>query len=462
MIRRLLARFLPGLRSDEPRVYARDQHPVRAQQVSAGARSVTRKLQEAGYKAFVVGGAVRDLMLGIEPKDFDIATDAHPEKIKPLFRRAYIIGRRFRLVHVHAGSEVIEVSTFRAAQTGDDATDEHGRLISDNVYGSQLEDAARRDFTINALYFDPSTEEVWDYVGGVTDVRARRMKLIGPPVTRFREDPVRMLRAVRLAAKLGLTIEKKTAEPIPRLAELIRNVPAARLFDEMQKLLLSGHASETLRSLREQGLHHGLLPMIDVILEQPGGQRFIEVALATTDARVREDKGVSPAFLFATLLWHEVLAQWNVAKAKGAKPLPALFDAMDAVLDSQAKQLAIPRRFEATIKEIWALQPRFEQRAGSRPFRLLEHPRFRAAYDFLVLRAQAGEAAQPLADWWTRFQSSDAAERESMLRPEEAPKKRRRSRGRGRARRESAETVADATATPATKDVDPSTGDVSS
>ena len=301
MIRRLLARFLPGLRSDEPRVYARDQHPVRAQQVSAGARSVTRKLQEAGYKAFVVGGAVRDLMLGIEPKDFDIATDAHPEKIKPLFRRAYIIGRRFRLVHVHAGSEVIEVSTFRAAQTGDDATDEHGRLISDNVYGLQAEDAARRDFTINALYFDPSTEEVWDYVGGVTDVRARRMKLIGPPVTRYREDPVRMLRAVRLAAKLGLTIEKKTAEPIPRLAELIRNVPAARLFDEMQKLLLSGHASETLRSLREQGLHHGLLPMIDVILEQPGGQRFIEVALATTDARVREDKGVSPAFLFATL-----------------------------------------------------------------------------------------------------------------------------------------------------------------
>ena len=452
MIRRLLARFLPGLRSSEPRVYTRAQHPVRAEQVSTGARSVTRKLQEAGFKAFVVGGAVRDLMLGIEPKDFDIATDAHPEKIKPLFRRAFIIGRRFRLVHVHAGSEVIEVSTFRAAQTRDDATDEHGRLISDNVYGSQLEDAARRDFTINALYFDPSTEEVWDYVGGVPDVRARRLKLIGPPVTRYREDPVRMLRAVRLAAKLGLSIEKKSAEPIPRLAELIQNVPAARLFDEMQKLLLSGYASETLRSLREQGLHHGLLPMIDVILEQPGGQRFIEVALASTDARVREDKGVSPAFLFATLLWHEVLAKWNGAKERGAKPLPALFDAMDVVLDQQAKQIAIPRRFEATIKEIWSLQPRFEQRAGSRPFRLLEHPRFRSAYDFLVLRAQAGEAAQELADWWTRFQAGDHAERESMLRPDEAPKKRRRSRGRGRKRHDAAEVTSEETTAPERRD----------
>jgi poly(A) polymerase len=352
--------------------------------------------------------------------------------VKPLFRRAYVIGRRFRLVHVHVGAEVVEVSTFRAANAGVDATDEHGRLLSDNVYGTQAEDAARRDFTVNALYFDPSTEEVWDFVGGVTDVRARRMKLIGPPVTRYREDPVRMLRAVRLAAKLGCTIEKRTAEPIPRLADLIRNVPAARLFDEMQKLLLSGHATETLASLRAHGLHHGLLPLIDVILEQPGGQRFIEAALANTDARVREGRNVSPAFLFATLLWHEVLAQWNAAKARGERALPALFDAMDRVLGQQAEQIAVPRRFEATIKEIWSLQPRFEQRAGSRPFRLLEHPRFRAAYDFLLLRAEGGEAPQALADWWTRFQDASPDEREAMLKPDEAPKKRRRSRGRGR------------------------------
>ena len=215
--------------------------------------------------------------------------------------------------------ETIEVSTFRAAQTGDDATDEHGRLLSDNVYGSQAEDAARRDFTINALYFDPATEEVWDYVGGVADIRARQLKLIGAPVTRLREDPVRMLRAVRLAAKLGVAIEPKTAAPIPKLAPLIQNVPPARLFDEMQKLLLSGHAVETLRSLRAHGLSHGLLPLIDVILEQPLGQRFIELALADTDLRVREDRGVSPGFLFATLLWHEVLATWKAARARRRK-----------------------------------------------------------------------------------------------------------------------------------------------
>ena len=312
MIRRLLARLLPRRsRNGRAQDLRPGDHPIRRQQLSRGALDVTRRLHEAGFKAFVVGGAVRDLLLGIKPKDFDIATDARPEEVKPLFRRAFIIGRRFRLVHVHAGAETIEVSTFRAAQTGDDATDEHGRLLSDNVYGSQMEDAARRDFTINALYFDPAKEEVWDYVGGVADIRARQLKLIGAPATRLREDPVRMLRAVRLAAKLNVAIHPKTAAPIPKLAPLIQNVPAARLFDEMQKLLLSGHAVETLRSLRAHGLSHGLLPLIDVILEQPLGQRFIELALADTDLRVREDRGVSPGFLFATLLWHEVLATWK-------------------------------------------------------------------------------------------------------------------------------------------------------
>src|SRR6187455_827209 len=259
MIRRLLARLLTGRRANAPRVYAPDKHPVRRDQLSSAARTVTRKLQDEGFKAFIVGGAVRDLLLGIEPKDFDIATNATPEQVKPLFRRAFVIGRRFRLVHVHAGNDVIEVSTFRAAQTGNDTTDEHGRLLSDNVYGSQAEDAVRRDFTINALYFDPATESIWDYVGGVVDVRARRLKLIGPPVTRYREDP-------------------------------------ARLLDEMQKLLLSGHAADTLRSLRSHGLSHGLLPLLDVILEQPLGGKFIDVALSHTDRRVREELGVSPAF----------------------------------------------------------------------------------------------------------------------------------------------------------------------
>jgi poly(A) polymerase len=430
MIRRLLARLLPGTQARNPRIYPPDQHDVRKEQLSNPARTVIRRLQEEGFRAFIVGGAVRDLLLGITPKDFDIATDATPEQVKPLFRRAFIIGRRFRLVHVHVGSEVLEVSTFRAAQTGDDATDEHGRLLSDNVYGSQAEDAARRDFTINALYFDPETESIWDYVGGMPDIRARRLKLIGPPVTRFREDPVRMLRAVRLAAKLGLTIERRTEEPIARLAALMQNVPPARLFDEMQKLLLSGHAVDTVRSLRAHGLSHGLLPLLDVILEQPLGQRFIDAALEGTDVRVREDKGVSPAFLFAALLWHEVLVTWKAAKERGERALPALFDAMDQVLSAQAERIAIPRRFEATIKEIWSLQPRFEQRAGSRPARLLEQPRFRAAYDFLVLRGESGEVPHPLVDWWTRFQTASDEERQAMLKPDEAPKKRRRPRSR--------------------------------
>jgi poly(A) polymerase len=439
MIRRLLARLIPGRdkAKRKARVYGPSDHPLRRSQLSRGALDVTRRLQEAGFKAFIVGGAVRDLLFGIEPKDFDIATDALPEQVKPLFRRAFIIGRRFRLVQVHSGAETLEVSTFRAAQLGVEATDEHGRLISDNVYGSHAEDAARRDFTINALYFDPATEEVWDYVGGVADLRARRLKLIGPPVTRYREDPVRMLRAVRLAAKLGIAIEPKTAAPIPKLAPLMGNVPPARLFDEMQKLLLSGHAVETVKRLRTHGLAHGLLPLLDVIVEQPLGQRFIEQALANTDERVRDDRGVSPGFLFATLLWHEVLATWNAAKAGGTSSIPALFEAMDAVLERQAKQLAIPRRFEGTIKEIWSLQPRFEQRSGQRPFRLLEHPRYRAGWDFLDLRCKSGELEGELtglADWWDRFARVGPDERVAMLRPDDGPKKKRRSRGRGRKR----------------------------
>jgi len=449
MIRRLFARLMPG-KSSKPgrvRVYGPGDHPIRRNQLSRGAQDVIRKLQAAGFKAYVVGGAVRDLLLGIVPKDFDIATDARPEDVKPLFRRAYIIGRRFRLVHVHSGPEILEVSTFRAAQTGDDATDEHGRLLSDNVYGSHAEDAARRDFTINALYFDPESEEIRDFVGGVADIRARRLKLIGPPVTRYREDPVRMLRAVRLAAKLGVAIDPKTAAPIPKLAALMQNVPPARLFDEMQKLLLSGHASETVKSLRAHGLAHGLLPLLDMIIEQPLGHRFIELALASTDERVRADRPVSPGFLFAALLWHEVLATWNAAKARGERPMPALFEAMDAVLGRQADKLAIPRRFEATIKEIWSLQTRFEQRSGQRPFRLLEHPGYRAGWDFLVLRGESGEldgALAELPDWWHRFASASHAERESMLRPGEASKKRRRSRGRGRRHREDGEAPPDA------------------
>jgi poly(A) polymerase len=428
MIRRLLARLLPKARRRDPVVYPRDKHPIRREQISPAARQVVERLQQAGFKAFVVGGAVRDLMFGIAPKDFDIATDATPEQVKPLFRRAFIIGRRFRLVHVLSGHETTEVSTFRALSAETQA-DEHGRLVSDNVFGSQYEDAFRRDFTMNALYFDPVSEEVWDYVGGVRDVRARRLRLIGPPVTRYREDPVRMLRAVRLAAKVGAEIEPKTAEPIPRHADLLGNVPPARVYDEMQKLLLSGHAVETLKSLRAHGLHHGVLPMLDAIVEQPLGHRFVDLALRGTDERIRAGKTVSPGFLFATLFWHDVLAQWVRRRESGEKPFPALMAAMDAVLESVAEQLAIPRRFTSTIIEIWGLQPRFEQRSGQRPFRLLEHPRFRAGLDFLHLRCRSGEQPAELFEWWRDFERADDETRATMLRTDEAPKRRRRRRG---------------------------------
>ena len=432
MMRRLIARFWPGRPSSDPVVARSDEHPVRREQVSYAARTVTRRLQDAGFKAFVVGGAVRDLMFGLEPKDFDVATDATPEQVKPLFRRAFIIGRRFRLVHVHVGNEVIEVSTFRAPQKAEESTDEHGRLLSDNVYGTQAEDAARRDFTINALYFDPATEEVWDYVGGVADIRARRLKLIGPPTTRFREDPVRMLRAARLSAKLGLAIDPRTAAPIKELKHLLENVPQARLFEEILKMLLSGNAVACVQRLRELELHHGLLPLLDDALEDPATGPFAMAALKATDDRLREDKPVSPAFLLAALLWGRVERRWHELEEKGQPSMPSLHSAMHDALDAQRGSLAIPRRFDATMKELWLLQPRFLQRGGTRPFRLLEHPRFRAAYDFFELRARSGNAPLEVGQWWERFQDASGEERERMLHPDEGGKKKRRRRRGGK------------------------------
>jgi poly(A) polymerase len=294
-----------------------------------------------------------------------------------------------------------------------------------------VEDAARRDFTVNALYYDPVRQEVLDYHRGVDDLKKKTLRMIGDPRVRYREDPVRMLRAVRLAAKLDLRLDPKVEAPIPEMAELIEHVPPARLFDEMLKLLFSGHAVECVRRLREAGLHHGLLPLLDVILEQPLGERFVMLSLANTDQRVRADKPVSPGFLFATLLWHEVLADWEARKRKDELPMPALYAAMDTVLDQQAEKLAVTRRIIADIKEIWALQPRFDKRAGRAPLRLLEQPRFRAAWDFLVLRAESGEIDAELADWWRRFQDAGDQARDEMLLPDTG-KKRRRSRGRSR------------------------------
>ena len=432
MIRKLLRRvFLRGEPARRPaETIAVDRHGIRRARVSPGARRVCETLQQAGFKAYVVGGAVRDLIAGLAPKDYDVATDATPDQVRGLFRRSRIIGRRFQIVHVMQGPETLEVSTFRAAHDADTLKDEHGRVLRDNVWGTMEEDAARRDFTINALYYDPTSERVLDYHQGVQDLQRKTLRMIGDPRARYREDPVRMLRAVRFAAKLDLRLDPKVQAPIREMADLMDNVPAARVFDEMLKLLFSGHAVECVKRLRDEGLHHGLLPLLDVILEQPLGEKFVLASLANTDRRIRADKPVSPGFLFATLLWHEVLANWEKRQQAGELAIPGLYAAMDEVLDIQGAKLAITRRIAGDVKEIWALQPRFDKRAGRSPFRLVEQPRFRAAYDFLALRAESGEIPQELADWWTEFQDAGHERRETMLVAGGGPKRRRRSRSR--------------------------------
>jgi poly(A) polymerase len=443
MIKKLLQRVFKGKKKTPApdsqttvKRYPRQKHGINRKHISNAALKTVHELHQAGFAAFIVGGAVRDLILQHPPKDFDVATNATPEQVHRIFRRSRIIGRRFRLVHVMFGAETIEVSTFRGshlADNGNSHVTDSGRILRDNVYGSHAEDAVRRDFTANALYYDPESEEVWDFVHGLPDIQAGVLRVIGDPETRYREDPVRMLRAVRLSAKLGLKLHPATEKPIPRLADLLEDVPAARVFDEMLKLFLSGHAIESAHALREHGLHHGLLPMLDVMLEQPLGERFITLALQNTDERVQADKPVSPAFLFAALLWHEVLATWQRYQSQGEKPIPALVQAMHDVADTQAEKLAITKRYSIAMMEIWSLQPRFEQRAGQRPYRLLENPRFRAGYDFLLLRCQSGELPMELVEWWDDFAQADAEQRAAMLLPDTEPRKRRRRRPRSKA-----------------------------
>ena len=415
-------------------------HGVSREQISHGALRVTEGLQAAGYQAYVVGGAVRDLLLDRIPKDFDIATDATPEDVRRIFRRARIIGRRFRLVHVMFGEEVVEVSTFRRMVEAEDAqTDDHGRLLRDNEFGDQEQDAARRDFTANALFYDPATQEIHDFHGGYADTRNHLLRIIGDPLVRYREDPVRMLRAVRLSAKLGMKIDAATAAPIASMKGLLDNVPQARLLDEVLKMLLSGRSLECIQQLRKMDLHHGLLPLLDVILEQPMGEKFVMLALRNTDERLGQDKTVSPAFLFAALLWHEVLAAWNMRVQQGARPVGAMHDAMNEVLAKQRARLAIPHRHDAVMKEIWLMQQRFEQRAGQRPFRLLEQPRFRAGFDFLLLRCASGEVNDEIGLWWDEFQDAGNARQAEMLLPEGSGEKKRRRR---RTRKKSATSAA--------------------
>lgn len=419
-----------------PAIVPRSEHRISRAYISDNALKVLYRLKNAGYQAYLVGGGVRDLSLGREPKDFDIATDAHPEEVRELFRNCRLIGRRFRLAHVHFGSEIIEVATFRALHDpdaeGGDVEFEDGRIIRDNAYGTLAEDAMRRDFTINALYYNIADFSVVDHAGGMADLHKGLVRLIGDPEVRFREDPVRMLRAVRFAVKLGFRIEEGTAAAIPKMAGLLCHVPAARLFDEILKLLMSGVGAATFEALRQYGLFSQLFPATEASLARDShgtGMLFIARALANTDQRIAEGKPVTPAFLFAALLWPAVQEAWRRQREEGLSEPAALQAAAEEVIAEQLQTVAIPKRFSIPMREVWQLQPRFERRNARRAARLIAHPRFRAAYDFLLLRAEAGDAPADLAEWWkAAVASSDGGAPPPDVEPE--PRRRRRRRRR--------------------------------
>lgn len=422
----------------------RDAHPVSRRDISPNALRVLYRLREAGYQSYLVGGAVRDLLIGVIPKDFDVATDATPEQVKSLFRNCRLIGRRFRLAHIVFGREIIEVATFRAAagndedSNGDRKVHDDGRVLRDNIYGTVEEDAVRRDFTANALYYAIEDFSIRDYVGGVEDVLARRMRLIGDPETRYREDPVRMLRAVRLAAKLDFQIEPATAAPLPQLAALLSEAAPARLFEECLKLFLSGHAVASFEGLERHGLLAVLLPETAEALKanRSGALRRMVIAgLANTDSRVAKDEPVSPAFLFALLLWPAYCRALMALQAQGVHVTEAQRRAADRVTLHQTHIIALPRRFSVPMQEIWLLQPRFSQR--KRVGRFVAHPRFRAAFDFLQLRQHASDEHAADIAYWLGEQAGHAAENEAgtdasspddIAAEEAAPRKRRRRR----------------------------------
>jgi poly(A) polymerase len=395
---------------------------------------VLYRLKNAGFQAYLVGGGVRDLLLGREPKDFDIATDALPDEVRKLFRNCRLIGRRFRLAHIIFGREIIEVATFRAqandAGEGGIEQEENGRLLRDNVYGNLEQDAWRRDFTINALYYNIEDFSVVDYTGGMDDIEAGLLRVIGDPEQRFREDPVRMLRAVRFAAKIGFRVDEASEAKIYELGHLLQGIPAARLFDEVLKLFLGGYALQTFELLRHYDLFEHLFPATEAALAQEENHfplTLVTRALANTDERIAQGKPVTPAFLYAALLWEPVRQQGLRLQAEGVAEQQAFNRAAQAVIAQQLQSTSLPRRFSTPMQEIWIMQPRLAKRAGKRAWRLFEHPRFRAAYDFLLLCAEAGEADREVAEWWTRFQEVDEDERAAMVR-KLTPKRARRGR----------------------------------
>ena len=394
----------------KPKIIPRSKHGVSHCDISKNALTVLYRLKNAGYQAYLVGGGVRDILLGLRPKDFDIATDAYPEQVRELFRNCRLIGRRFRLAHVYFGKEIIEVSTFRAPHN--DACDgeglsDAGRIIRDNVYGKLDDDVWRRDFTVNALYYNIEDDSIVDYVGGFKDIKNRQLRLIGIPKDRYREDPVRMLRAIRFSIKLGFSIHPVSEQPIRDLAPLLGGIPEARLFEEFLKLFMGGQCAKTYQKLREYSLFAMLFPQTEEFLNR--GDEFIHKLLAcafrNTDARMIEDKPVTPAFLLAVLLWVPVRSLANNHKGNGLSEIDAIHLASDAVISHQIRSTSILRRFTHMMRDMWSLQVRLKNIRGKRPLRLLAHQRFRAAYDFLLLRAEAGEDVQELASWWQAFQT---------------------------------------------------------
>jgi poly(A) polymerase len=421
----------------EPLIVPRPEHSISRANISPNALKVLNRLKQSGFQAYLVGGGVRDLLLGHEPKDFDIATDATPEEVRAVFRNCRLIGRRFRLAHVFFGRDIVEVATFRGSGVGGDADAqahliENGMILRDNVYGSIAEDALRRDFTVNALYYNIADFSVIDYAGGLEDLKAGRLRLIGDdPVARYREDPVRMLRAVRFACKLGFMIDPVCAEPIRALSPLLGEISSARLFDEMLKLFHSGYALHAFEKLRHFDLFAQLFPSTDACLareDQDFPLTFVSRGLNNTDQRIVDGKPVAPAFLFAVLLWEPVRLRYQALIADGTSTADAMALASNEVATAQQRRVAIQKRFALPMREIWALQPRLERRQGRRPLALLGHPRFRAAYDFLLLRAEVGEADPELAQWWTTFQEADGADRARML--DRSPQRKRKRRRR--------------------------------
>lgn len=409
-------------------------HGIDRELLDRRALEVVSTLQDNGYEAYIVGGAVRDLLLGLRPKDFDVATNATPEEVKALFRRAFIIGRRFRIVHVVFGRgrehEVIEVTTFRAfldntaasKVSGNEKTnrkalegvqhavDANGRVLRDNVWGTLPEDATRRDFSINAMYYDPITEVVVDFHHGIADSQKRQIRMIGEPAARYREDPVRILRAIRFVAKLdrlGFALEPRTAQPLKELQGLLADIPPSRMFDEMLKLLQTGHALASIAQLRKLHLEHGIYPLLDLTVEREH-QPLIHQALADTDRRVAEGKPVAPSFLLACILWQDVGELWRLHQDEGQPAHPALQQAIDEAFERRVGDVSGRGRLAADMREIWTMQPRFEKRAGRAPHSLVQQPRFRAGLDFLRLRSHAGEVDAALVQWWETFSQADA------------------------------------------------------